>query len=321
MSGIHWNTADYLQILTPNDLRFIDGRIKTHGSGSPEGVLTAVLGSEYTDTATGSLYLKTSGSGNTGWSLIAVGSSTSVLPGTIIAHVSSSQSGYLLCDGTEVSRSTYSSLFGVMPNASATVTIALGSPCVVTWTSNVLTTGSQVQFSSTGVLPSGITADLPYFVGVVTPGSTFRLYGSLADAMSSNSPLDASGTPSGTITATTYFYGNGDGSTTFNLPNLQGLVPRGIGQTSGFTNNPTIGIGELTEDQFQAHIFQVSRYGVVGANSTASIALGGGNYQSTTQELTGFFADTILETGSNGTPRIGPETRGKSLGVYFLIKT
>lgn len=37
------------------------------GSGSPEGVVTAVVGSLYTDTSTATLYKKVSGSGNTGW--------------------------------------------------------------------------------------------------------------------------------------------------------------------------------------------------------------------------------------------------------------
>lgn len=37
------------------------------GSGSPEGAETAGIGSIYTDEATGTLYRKTSGTGNTGW--------------------------------------------------------------------------------------------------------------------------------------------------------------------------------------------------------------------------------------------------------------
>jgi len=37
------------------------------GSGSPEGVVTAAPGSIYTDTATGNLYKKVTGTGNTGW--------------------------------------------------------------------------------------------------------------------------------------------------------------------------------------------------------------------------------------------------------------
>jgi hypothetical protein len=37
------------------------------GSGTPESVETAGIGSIYTDTATGNIYRKTSGTGNTGW--------------------------------------------------------------------------------------------------------------------------------------------------------------------------------------------------------------------------------------------------------------
>lgn len=37
------------------------------GSGSPEGVVTAVVGSLYTDVASGNFYKKLAGSGNTGW--------------------------------------------------------------------------------------------------------------------------------------------------------------------------------------------------------------------------------------------------------------
>jgi hypothetical protein len=44
----------------------------TNGSGTPEGTLTAAIGSLYTDTATGRLYTKESGSGNTGWVLQGV---------------------------------------------------------------------------------------------------------------------------------------------------------------------------------------------------------------------------------------------------------
>ena len=37
------------------------------GNGSPEGVVTAVVGSLYTDLLTGNFYKKLAGSGNTGW--------------------------------------------------------------------------------------------------------------------------------------------------------------------------------------------------------------------------------------------------------------
>lgn len=37
------------------------------GSGSPEGVVTAAVGTTYVRTDTGGFWYKTSGSGNTGW--------------------------------------------------------------------------------------------------------------------------------------------------------------------------------------------------------------------------------------------------------------
>jgi len=41
------------------------------GEGTPEGVVTAPIGSEYTNTLTGFKYMKTSGAGNTGWDQLA----------------------------------------------------------------------------------------------------------------------------------------------------------------------------------------------------------------------------------------------------------
>jgi hypothetical protein len=40
------------------------------GTGSPESVETAAIGSAYTDRSTGELYTKTSGTGNTGWAVV-----------------------------------------------------------------------------------------------------------------------------------------------------------------------------------------------------------------------------------------------------------
>lgn len=45
------------------------------GSGSPEGVETAGPGRTYVDTDTGDLYVKQTGTGDTGWSLVQGGGS------------------------------------------------------------------------------------------------------------------------------------------------------------------------------------------------------------------------------------------------------
>jgi hypothetical protein len=43
------------------------GTVNYSGAGSPEGVQTAAVNSVYRDTATGALWWKVSGAGNTGW--------------------------------------------------------------------------------------------------------------------------------------------------------------------------------------------------------------------------------------------------------------
>lgn len=58
------------KFLPTTGLEFSDGRIYTYGSGSPEGVITATIGSFYSDTTAGSLYTKNSGVGNTGWVIV-----------------------------------------------------------------------------------------------------------------------------------------------------------------------------------------------------------------------------------------------------------
>jgi hypothetical protein len=56
---------------TPRGLWLWDGAawqgLDVKGSGAPEGAVTAPVGTFYRDVATGAGYLKTSGSGNTGW--------------------------------------------------------------------------------------------------------------------------------------------------------------------------------------------------------------------------------------------------------------
>jgi hypothetical protein len=58
--------------------------------------------------------------------------------------------------------------------AKTTVTITIASPGVVTWSGNTLANGNTVMFTTTGTLPTGITANTIYFV-VGLSGSTFNV--------------------------------------------------------------------------------------------------------------------------------------------------
>jgi microcystin-dependent protein len=137
----------------------------------------------------------------------------------------SSPTGYALCNGASVSTSgTYANLFGVIgytyggsgasfnlpdlttripvgyqaPTSLGTATITIATPGVITKAAHGLATGQVVYLTTTGALPTGITANTRYWVNVVT-SSTFTLATSLANALA-GTVIATSGTQSGTHT-------------------------------------------------------------------------------------------------------------------------
>jgi microcystin-dependent protein len=89
--------------------------------------------------------------------------------------------------------------------------------------------GDPVVFSTTGTLPTGITAGTTYYV-VNRAADTFKVDDI---ATSGSSAIDLAGSPSGTHTCVSIPYGDGDGSTTFNLPDMRGRVPAGRDNLGG----------------------------------------------------------------------------------------
>jgi len=85
----------------------------------------------------------------------------------------------------------------IVVSPAATVTMTIASPCVVTWTAHGFTTGTIVIFTTTGTLPTGITAGQHYYLTVLTV-DTFTISASLLNPLA----ITTSGTQSGTHTAT-----------------------------------------------------------------------------------------------------------------------
>jgi len=137
------------------------------------------------------------------------------------------------CDNTAISRTNYYELFSLLnPNiaTSITSTISIGSPCIVGKTAHGLAAGGMVKFTTTGSLPTGITAGTVYFV---TPISTSQFYLSTSkSAFLEQNYVTTSGTQSGTHSYRYSLYGFGNDTTTFNVPDAQGLSLRTLDTTT-----------------------------------------------------------------------------------------
>lgn len=140
-------------------------------------------------------------------------------------------SGYVMCDGVARSRSTFAALFAIISPTVGTFTITIAAPAVVTLNGHGFQTGDQVYFTTTGALPTGLVINTIYFV-VRIDANTFNLSTTLANAIA-GTKITTTGTQSGTHTAVACPYGLGDGTTTFNVPDLRGRVPAGADAMGG----------------------------------------------------------------------------------------
>ena len=116
-------------------------------------------------------------------------------------------------------------------------------------------------------------------------------------------------------------FGTGDGSTTFNLPDMRGASAAGAGTSTGYAQNETITLGTKYNDQFQGHYHALDAETMfTKAGYPQSLgASGGANWA--IQSATGTkYASTVYPDTVNGTPRIGTVTRGKVVGFNFIIK-
>jgi len=84
----------------------------------------------------------------------------------------------------------------IVGSPTSTVTISVASPGVVTWANHGLSDGTPVVLTTSGALPTGLTAGVRYFV-VGSAAGTFQV-----SATKGGAPIVTTGTQSGTHTAT-----------------------------------------------------------------------------------------------------------------------
>lgn len=108
-------------------------------------------------------------------------------------------------------------------------------------------------------------------------------------------------------------FGIGDGSTTFNLPDGRGGTLRGVGTSSGYTQNVTITLGTKQNDSFQGHFHE-------GSSPVEGGGYGTGPFSTASYRGGATYVTSPRDDGTSGTPRTASETRMKNIGVNFYIK-
>jgi microcystin-dependent protein len=197
---------------------------------------------------------------------------------------------FLKCDGSAVSRTTYATLFGLLIY-SATVTITIASPAVITWTAHGLSLYDPVKFTTTGALPTGITASTTYYVSTVVDANNIQI-----SATPGGSAINTSGSQSGVHTGINAPWGDGDGSTTFNVPDLRGEFVRGWDAGRGADATRSFGSS-------QAHAFFRHNHAITdpGHVHSYSRAINAGINAAPTGSYVAFYTYDTPNTGSSTT--------------------
>ena len=152
----------------------------------------------------------------------ASGAAATIAPGVVVPYSGFFlPSGYLWANGMAHARSSYSGLYAAT-NKTGVATMTIAAPGVVTWTGHTLRESWPVKFTTTGALPSGLTAGTTYYLKSVTT-DTFRLA-----ATPGGSDITTYGSQSGVHTAIFSPHGDGNGSTTFNVIDMRGRTAFGL---------------------------------------------------------------------------------------------
>jgi microcystin-dependent protein len=229
--------------------------------------------------------------------------------------------GWLKANGSAISRSTYSALFAALVTnsgySSATFTVTIASPAVFTKSAHGFIGGERIRLSTTGALPTGLNTTTDYYV-LFVDANTFRLSLTL-----SGTAINTSGTQSGTHSYLQSLYGLGDGSTTFNIPDLRGEFLRGWDDARGVDTGRTIGAGQL--DQMQSITGLLTN---VGHISSANVIVGSGAF--TTAGSAGgnsgignggnLGANVTFNNANSSGARVGTETRARNIALLACIK-
>jgi microcystin-dependent protein len=227
----------------------------------------------------------------------------------------SAPTGWLFCDGSSISRTTYADLFSAVTLSKGTVTMTIATPCVVTLSSHGLVAGDAVYLTTTGALATGLTADNTYYIQ--NPATnTFNLNTSQANAIANSATgrVATSGSQSGTHTLVRAPWA-GITASNFTIPDLRGRIGVGIDNMGGsdasrLSVNNAVGLGggaethTLSTAEMPPHTHTAGLYDALGINNNLVTDGGGGNaYQA------------LIASGLSATTRVTTNSTGGSGGV------
>ncbi len=170
--------------------------------------------------------------------------------GTFKQFAGSIDVGYLNCDGDAYSRVTYANLYDIITEVKGIVTISEATPGVVTLTDHGLATGSRIEITTTGALPTGLVEYTNYFV-INIDANTFNLATSRANAIATTG-IDTTSAGSGIHTLRSIPWGT-TSSSLFSIPDMRAAALYGSGTSTTFTENETIALADSDDDQIQGH--------------------------------------------------------------------
>ncbi len=164
----------------------------------------------------------------------------------------------------------------------------------------------QVGQSSSSVVPTGVIWS---FGGDVAPAGFLLCQGQAISRTTYSNLFAVIGTR----------YGIGDNSTTFNIPNGQGIFLQGLATQTigGIVFDGASGTPQV--DKMQSHWHTVVRQ-ADNASGGENNSTGGGQNSVAVGEAQTITAKTLITDGANGTPRTGTTTKPASVGVNFIIK-
>lgn len=111
-------------------------------------------------------------------------------------------------------------------------------------------------------------------------------------------------------------YGVGDGSTTFNLPNMQGRVPLGVGTATGAAGATAHTLGQTGGEE--THALTIAELATHSHNVTTFAAGAGGGGQPLSSNNTGGTSTPATSTTGSGTAH---NTLPPYVGLNYIIKT